>query len=79
MLEKMAQMLVAGFIWGAFLVGAAGGLTVTFLFLCRLVDASEDWHKKRKRKRYERELEARRRAYEASHAETEPQAQTTAS
>lgn len=71
MLEKMAQMLATGFIWGAFLVGATGGITVTFLFLCWLGDAYEDWRKVRNRKRYEREQEARQLAYETSRTDTE--------
>lgn len=79
MMENMAQMLATGFVWGAFLVGAAGGITVTFLFLCWLGDAYEDWRKSRNRKRREREMEVLRRAYEASHAEAEAPTRTTAS
>lgn len=74
MWETTGTMFMHGVAFGAFLAGAAFGLTGVFLLLCRVTDAYEDWRKEHLRKRYERERHERRLASRAKQAERNPTA-----
>lgn len=77
MLGVIGKAFIIGLVFGAFLAGAAFGLTGMFLFLMWVTDTYEGWQKARRHKRYEQERHERWLAIQEEQAKRQAAAMGT--